>query len=1547
MSTTGFTLSPQQNSLWNQLHQGDGRGLSALAVVSLSGELDGEHLSGALQLVVDKYEILRTHFVVAGDGLLAEQQIRETAKVDLLLQDGSDLDRAGQDRVVAQWVAELHNESLAGGPDVGCAATLRGWLLRRSQTEHELLLALPALCADELGLVNLVGELARAYDSLGGGEAYDTEAMQYADIGDWQIELLEAEESQPGLSYWAERTAGGSAAAGASLEIPFQHGAAGRRGVATASVVVRVESAVAAKLQALSTQLRVTPREVLLGAWASILRRLGGQNELLLGLSLSGRQYEELSDPLGLLARTLPLPLELDLAESFADLVSRLGLETEAMERWQECYGAELGGDHSRVPDIRAPGFAFESGVSRPRFSGAAVSFSIAQQFAASEPCACRLVCRPENDGFIAEFRYDPASFEPGTMQRLAGQWQALLSDACDRPETPVGLLQALSATERQSLLIDFNDTDAPYSRGICAHNWIEEWAEKTPDAVAVRQGEQTLTYGQLEVRANQLGHHLRSLGVGPDTMVALCIDRSLDMVVAIVGILKAGGAYVPVDPAYPKDRIQFLVSDTNAPVLVTQERLLADFEDTGAQLVALDKDRALLDGLPETRPESGVTPANLVYVIYTSGSTGKPKGVVITHEKLVISNEARVHAFGHTPSSFLLLSSVAFDSSVVGIFWSLCGGGSLLLMPQGLEKDIAEIPKYIAAHGASHLLTLPSFYRHILEQSSAEQLASLSCAIVAGEACPLKMVEHHRTMLPEVGLFSEYGATETTVFSSVYDCLSQTEPIAPLGDPILNIQKYILDEHLGPCPTGVAGEVHFGGIALALGYWRRPELTAERFVPNPFGTRPGTRLYKSGDRARFRENGEMEFLGRYDNQVKIRGFRIELEEIEVALVEHGTLKEAAVLARSDHGEEKRLVAYLLVEEGTHAPSVSELRDFLAESLPEFMVPAVFLFMPSMPRTPNGKVDRKALPEPGADRPELESDFEAPQSEAEKSLAGIWADVLGIDAVGVHDNFFELGGDSILSIQVVSRANQAGIKLTPRLVFEYQTVAELLEVAEVSATPMAREDQGPVIGPVLLTPVQHWYFELGLPRPEYWNMPMLLEVARPLDQATLVEAMTALELHHDALRSRFVCDAEGHWSQRNAAPAPSAAVIVEDLSALPPEDHDAELDRRAAVHHGAFDLDAGPVQQLVLFERGEGLPPKLLWNVHHLLIDGVSWRILLEDLETALDQLEAGEAVQLQAKTTSFQRWSSCLTEYAQTAELAAEVGHWLTLDEADALQAAAVVPLDRASADNVEGSAAQVRMTLDKEKTKALLSEVPKTYNTQINDVLLTALSRAFSQWTGHEKLWLVLEGHGRQEIPAEVDLSRTVGWFTSDYPVLLTQTTGSYQPGPTLQAIKEQLRAIPNQGFGFGLGKHLSDDAALREQLNDLPWPVVGFNYLGQFDQLFKGDARFRYDGGRSGPPLGPDGQRIFVLEIYGMISQGQLELDFEFSENVHDRATIEALASNFSAALEELIAHCLSPDAGGFSASDFSDFSWDAGDLSSIADAISKSQQDKGPQ
>ncbi len=1538
MSATGHggsRLSPQQRQLLSHADAGPIPPLWVACLAAIRGELDAGIFERALRRVVAKYEILRTTFVPAtaatptrGKNGLAPRIGASAAGVAFAALDLSASSAGEQD---AQ-LEELYRAERRRSFDLELGPLLGATLVRRAPDRHALLIAAHALCADRTSLTNLVRELCAAYASLAANGPFDDDALQYSDIVAWQLELQESEDSRPGVEYWRRKDFGD----GAGLSIPFESPTPAAYAAEVHSRAV--DGGVARCVAEAAKRLGVTRRVVCLAAWAALLRRLAPHSALLLGVGVDGRRYDELAEPLGPLARTLPLPLHVANRLAFAELLRSVARELQELERWQECC------DPALVPELASararPPFGFDYTEREAPFSAAGLAVSIERLEVSPASEKCRLSCRGDDTTLETTFVYDRNRFGPATIERLAGAYEALLASAAARPEQQVGRLDALAASERRQLLDLFNDTDRDHPRGVLAHEAIEEHAARTPAAVALRQGDRALTYGELDLRANQLAWQLRELGVGPDTLVALCIERSFEMLVGILGILKAGGAYVPVDPAYPEDRIRFLVEDTRAPVLLTQERLLGRLPETDARVVCVE--HAELGRRPTGRIPREAGPENFVYVIYTSGSTGKPKGVVITHEKLVVSNTARIEYFGHTPETFLLLSSVAFDSSVVGIFWTLAGGGTLILVPEGVEKDVGELPRLVREAGVTHLLGLPSFYRLILEQAREGDLASLRTVIVAGEACPLKMVEHHRRALPGVGLFSEYGATETTVFSSVYDCLEQEALIAPLGTPIDNARMYVLDSRLEPCPTGVPGEVHFGGTAIALGYWRRPELTAERFVPDPFGSVAGRRLYKSGDLARHLENGDIEFQGRIDNQVKIRGYRVELEEIEVALLKHPAVKEAAVLALADLSAERRLVGYV-VPEGAARPGVGLLRDFLRETLPDYMVPAVFVVLTDFPRTPNGKLDRKALPEPGSERPDLDGAFEAPSTPAEARLAAIWADVLGLDRVGVRDNFFELGGDSILSIQIVARAKRAGILLTPRQLFENQTVSELAAVARTAGEAGAAVElatQGEVTGAVPLTAVQRWFFELDLPEPDHWNMPVLLEVRRRVTAEDLERALRALLAHHDVLRARFRGAGTERVQEIAGAEAESGALVFrEDLSGVAREREDAELAARADMHHAALDLVHGPLVRAVLIERGAGRDQLLLWIVHHLLVDGVSWRILIEDLDLALAAVERGEPVQLPPKTTSFRRWSERLSEHARAPERRTETTPWLAL----AGRSFHALPLDLSGGRNVEAFARKVSVELDAAETRALLSEVPKAYHTRIDEVLLTALTHAVAEWTGEEAVLINLEGHGREEVVPGVDLSRTVGWFTTDYPALLHDTR-PFDPSVALRAIKEELRAIPEQGFGYGMLRHLADEP-LRAELARLPRPSIGFNYLGQYDQALRADDRFRFLPAVPGHALHGAGERVFVLEVYGQVAGGKLVLDFEYGEKLHERATIERLAVAFLDTLRALVAHCLSGDAGGFTTSDFADFAWSASDLEGIADAIRKSEEDEG--
>ena len=713
--------------------------------------------------------------------------------------------------------------------------------------------------------------------------------------------------------------------------------------------------------------------------------------------------------------------------------------------------------------------------------------------------------------------------------------------------------------------------------------------------------------------------------------------------------------------------------------------------------------------------------------------------------------------------------------------------------------------------------------------------------------------------------------------------------------------------------PVGVTGELYIGGIGVARGYLNRPELTAEKFVPNPYGKEAGARLYRTGDRVRMSADGNIEYLGRRDEQVKVRGFRIELGEIESVLAEHASVREVVVMAREGVGgvADKRLVAYV-VGAGSEGISTRELQEYVKERLPQYMIPSVFIEMESMPLTPNGKVDRRALPAPEQDRMVAGNQYEAPRTAVEQVLARIWSEVLGIENVGINDNFFELGGDSILSIRIIAKANQAHLRLMPRQIFEHQTIAQLASVARPVADIEIRQEM--VTGDVPLTPVQHWFFEQQLTDPHHFNQAIMFEVEQRMDVALLERAWRELIVHHDALRLRFRQEGGG-YRQVNVGIEDATPFVRIDVSGLPEAEQESALEAEAARIQASLNLAAGPLLQLAVFERGTERAARLLFVIHHLMIDHVSWQILLDDLQTAYQQLSRDEAVKLPAKTTSFQQWARRLTTYAQSETLREELPYW----SATSRRNVSPLPADNPDGENTEASVQTVTVFLESAETQALLQKVSEAYRTQVHETLLAALAQSYSNWTGERSLLVDLEGHGREEIFEDVDLSRTVGWFTTIFPVLLDVDEASSVEA-SLKQVKEQLRRIPQRGIGYGLLRYLSQDSEVAEQLRTLPQSDVIFNYVGRRHTTKPEDFTLEAARESSGALRSPRQRRRYLLEINGGIAGGRLYLEWNYSENRHRRETIQKWADGFIATLRALIAHCETSDAGGYTPSDF---------------------------
>ncbi|MGH7825280.1 MAG: amino acid adenylation domain-containing protein [Candidatus Binatia bacterium] len=1472
-----FPLSFAQQRLWFIEQLEPGTGVYNIPVAyRLSGALSLVALERSLNGIVCRHEILRTTFAVSDNEPV--QIIATHSKIKAQFMDLGHLSGAAVEAEAMRFVSQESCKPF----DLSQGPLLRASVLRLAEEEHILVVVLHHIVSDGWSLAVLFREIAALY------EAFLQEKpsplpdlpIQYADFSVWQRGWLQGETLQTELSYWRKQLEN----VPQLLELPPDRPRPPVQTCNGAEQTLVLSKALTGALYALSRRENVTLFMTLLVAFQALLYRYTGQEDIVVGAPFANRNRREIEGLIGFFANTLPLRANLAGNPTFLGLLGQVR---------EVCLGAyahqdlpfeglveelQPERDLSRTPLFQAMFVLQEK--TKPVLELPGLTLTALKIDRGSSKFDLTLELTEREEELWSAIVYNTDLFDDARMIRMLGHWRTLLESIVADPGQHLSELLILTEKEREQLLVEWNDTYADYGEKRCIHEFFEAQVERTPEAVAVVDGNKQLTYRELNQRANQLAHYLRKSGVGPEVLVGICVERSLEMVVGELAILKAGGAFVPFDPNYPEERLAFMLQDTQAPVLLTHSKFLEQLPEKGADrrlttgrdgpatedggaiktesalgpadirssrsaignptVVCLDTEWELIARENEINPRSSVTAENLAYVIYTSGSTGKPKGVAIQHAGVanLMAWLQRVH--GVTPDDrATLVASPAFDASVWELWPYLAAGASVHIVDEEILMSPPKLLQWFGAKDISISFLPTPLAEAVLEEPWPSGLA-LRALLTGGD----KLHRSPRKTLP-FRFVNKYGPTENSAVTTWAPVATGTETDIPppIGRPIANNQVYLLDRYLNPVPIGICGELFIGGDGLARGYLNRPELTSEKFVPNPFSDQPGTRLYRTGDLARYLPDGNIEFLGRIDHQVKIRGFRIELGEIEVTLGQHPAVREVVVLAREDAGRDKRLVAYVVPNQDLSF-STSELRNFLKNKLPEYMVPASFVMLEALPLTPNGKVNRSTLRAPGGAGPELEISFVAPSTPVETILERIWSEMLKLKRVGVHDNFFELGGDSILSLQIIARANQAGLRLTPKQFFQHQTIAELAAVA--GATPAIHAEQDVVTGPVPLIPIQHWFFEQELPEPNHWNTAMLLEARQALDPALLARVMRHLLGHHDALRLRFT-HGESGWQQFNAAPDPGAPFSRVDLSTVPESEQGPLMEATAAELQASLNLLEGPLLRVALFELGADKPSRLLIIIHHLAVDGVSWRILLEDLETAYRQINHGESIQLSPKTTSFKLWAARLTEYAQSAVLQKELDYWL----ARPWTRFSPLPVDfpEGRSRNTVASARRVSVCLSVEETRTLLQEVPEIHHAQINDVLLTALVRAFSRWTGSPSLLVDLEAHGREEIYEEVDLSRTMGWFTTIFPVLLSLEEPCH-PGEALKSIREQLGRIPNRGIGYGSLRFLSRDAAVAAMLKRLPQPEVSFNYLGQFDQVFTETSLFRLTKDGSGP-------------------------------------------------------------------------------------------------
>ncbi|MEU1518477.1 amino acid adenylation domain-containing protein [Streptomyces sp. NPDC005811] len=1491
----------QEGMLFHALYDGEGSDVYTVQTsLELTGPLDRDALRKACAAVPARHPALRAGFLQRGTGR-AVQIVPRTVEVPWAEDDLSPLPEAERSAALDRITAEDRERRFT----LSAPPLIRFRLLRLDTDRHVLLLTNHHILLDGWSLPLVLRDLFELYDR--GGSA---DGMEPAPSFRRHLGWLAAQDREGARTAWRAALDG--------LEEPTLLGPAGTGGGAPGfprRVVTHLTESLTAGLTRRARSRGVTVNTLVQAAWALLLARATGRQDVVFGATVSGRPAElpGVEETVGLFINTVPVRVRLDPAESLGALVERL----------QEEQAALLPHHHLGLADIQRTaglGDLFDTAVvfenapfdeeSLDRtFGGVRVALLEDTATTGTMHYPLSLVAVPGRR-LRLDLSHQPGVVDTAAAHGLARTLTRILGALAATPDLPVGGVGALDTEDRAALLAAGTGPAVTHPAATLPELFAAQ-AARTPSAPAVVFGGTTLTYAELDARATRLAHALVARDAGPGRIVAVALPRSPDLLVTLYAVHKAGAAYLPVDPDYPPDRVRYMLDDACPALVMTPElygRLAEEPVADGGELPRVD-------------------PLAPAYMIYTSGSTGRPKGVLVPHRGIVNRLLWMQSAYELTAADRVLQKTPSsFDVSVWEFFWPLITGATLVVArPEG-HKDPAYLAELIRREGVTTLHFVPSMLESFLRTPGAARCTGLRRVVCSGEALPTALADRFHDLFDAAGttLHNLYGPTEASVdVTHRRSTPGGSTPSVPIGRPVDNTGVHVLDAGLQPARPGAPGELYLSGVQLAHGYHGRRALTAERFVADPFGP-PGSRMYRTGDIVRWTEDGELLYLGRADDQVKLRGFRIELGEIESVLARHPSVGTPAVVVREDRPGVRRLIAYVVPADPARAAEydTEELRAHCADALPEHMVPQAFVPLAELPLSLSGKLDRKALPAPAF----TAAGGRAARGPVEETLCALFAEVLGVPDVGPDDGFFALGGDSILSIQLVTAARRAGLVLTPRDVFRHRTVAALATVAApVDTAPVAEpEDAG--TGPVPLTPIAHWLRAQGGPVAGF-HQSQLVRVPAGLREEDLVAALQAVLDRHDALRLRLGDDGGTGWTLEVTARGSVRAADCLTLHRSPGETL-ADLARAAQRN---LDPRGGRLLRAVWLDRGATEPGRLLLMVHHLAVDGVSWRILLPDLAAAWRAAAAGQDAYaaLDPVPASLRTWSRRLTEAAHSPARAAELPLWQAVSAAeDPLLTDR--PLDPAR--DVYATRENLTLTLPAPETAALLTTVPEAFHAGVDDVLLTALALAVAHWRGGEPgggVLVDLEGHGRQEeLAPGLDLSRTVGWFTALYPVRLDPAvtdwddvwSGGAALGRAVKTVKEQLRAVPDRGIGHGLLRHLNPDTGPLLAVGRTP--QIGFNYLGRFAAGRAADWEAAEEGDAPVSPADAGMPLPHAVDLNAVTEDGpggpRLVADWSWPGTLLDEARVRELADAWFRALRALVAHT-SGGGGGLTPSD----------------------------
>jgi len=1530
-------LSYSQQRLWfiNQLEP-DSPLYNCPVAVRLQGRLDLNALELALGEIVRRHESLRTTFRTVNGK--AAQVIAEAKPVKLVVTDLSGMNETEREAEAKRLsVAEARQPfNLARGP------LLRASLLRLGEENHVVLFTMHHIISDGWSMGVLVNEVAALYEAFHEDRPSPLTELpvQYADFAHWQRQWLQGDVLETQLSYWKRQLADA-----ATLKLPTDRPRPANQTYQGASQTVVLPKGLSAQLYALSRQEGSTLFMTLLAAWQTLLYRYTGQNDISIGTPIANRNRGETEELIGFFVNTLVLRNDLSGDPTFRELLARvrettLGAYAHQDLPFEQVVDALQPERHLGQTPLFQVMFALHNA---PQDTLTLPDLTL-RSFGSDNTTAkfdLTLNVSESDDVIFAALEYSTDLFEASTIARMLQHFEILLEASARRPDSSINSLPLLTGAEQQQQLVEWSDTTAPFSLDNTIVELFEQQAARTPLATALVYEGTSFTYAELNGRANQLAHYLVGAGVSTDSLVGVCLHRSPEMVISLLATLKAGGAYVPLDPEYPQQRLAFMLNDANALVLLTQSHLVDTFGAHDTQVICLDTDHDLISQQSEENPAVTVSGENLAYVIYTSGSTGTPKGVMISHRAIANHMLWMGREFPLTSEDAVLQKTPSsFDASVWEFYAPLLSGARLVVARAGGHREMDYLVEVIKREGVTVLQVVPSLLRMLLKEEGIGECRSLRRVYSGGEALGRELVEEFHEQLIGAEIYNLYGPTEATIDATWWDGRADREQaetgIAPIGRPVSNTQMYVLDEQFQLLPAGVEGELFIGGAGLARGYLNRPELTAERFIPHPFSTTPGARLYRTGDTGRYRSDGQLEYVGRGDAQVKIRGFRIELGEIRAALLAHPALRDAAVIARQDDmGGDLRLVAYLVAHEQPGAPSPAELRAALKERLPDYMLPADFVTLSELPLMPNGKLDRKALPAPDHSTINESAGYIAPRTSVEEVIAGIWSDVLHVERVGVTDNFFERGGHSLLATQVVSRVRQAlGVELALRAVFEAVTVEELSARVEAelkrdsgvaSAPPLVAVERADETGianlsgeklrllasessekksearslnitaqarragsfPLSFAQRRLWFLDQLEPGTNLYNQPYAVRLEGRLEVAALEQSLKEIVRRHEVLRTSFILVDDEPVQVIEDAPALPLAII--NLETFPAGERAAEARRLADEEaQRSFDLSRSPLLRTTLLRLGEE-EHILLLTLHHIVSDAWSIGILMSELGALYPAFAAARRsplAELPVQYADFAHWQQ---RWMQSGGLDAQIAYWKrqlagapeTLD----------LPTDRPrpSVPTSRGGTHQFEIPATlAESLKALSQrEGATTFNT-----LLAAFQTLLYSYTGQDDVVVGADIANRNRRETE----SLIGFFVNML-VLRTDLSGD----PTFRELLGRVRnmtldAYEHQDVPF---EKLVEELQPKRNTGRSPLFQVVFNYFDTSENRLEVPGLALTHLPQEGAPV------RFELSLFILQEGDKLAGSWRYSADLFDAERISRMHEHYLALLQSIVA------------------------------------------